>query len=198
MASRSTAPTSSTTSIRSAPACSAITPSRSSTPPPTSSRPTPPGRRRPTRPFAIDDNTGNRAVEGGIYLQDEFKLTPQVTVNYGLRYDRFDANFDDEDQVSPRVNVVWKIDDKTTAHVGYCRYFVPPPVQDLTLADINRFNGTTNAAGTLGDDPPRVERSNYYDVGVSRQVTPSLCSSAWTGSTSRPSNWWTWASSGRP
>ena len=121
-------------------------------------------------PFNIDENSGNRAFEGGVYLQDEFKLTPQWTVNYGLRYDRFDANFDDEDQVSP-LNVVWKIDDKTTAHVGYARYFVPPPVQDVTLAQINRFNGTSNAPASPNDNAPRVERSNYYDVGISRQIT---------------------------
>ena len=98
-----------------------------------------------TVPFVINDNSGNHAFEGGIYLQDEFKLTPQVTVNYGVRYDRFDANFDNEDQVSPRLNLVWKIDNATTAHVGYARYFVPPPVQSLTLDQVNRFNGTTNA-----------------------------------------------------
>jgi hypothetical protein len=122
-------------------------------------------------PFNITEDSGNRAFEGGVYLQDEFKLTPKVTVNYGLRYDRFDANFDDEDQISPRLNVVWKVDDKTTAHVGYARYFVPPPVQNVTVGQIDRFNGTTNAPASSVADAPRVERSNYYDVGVSRQMS---------------------------
>lgn len=125
-------------------------------------------------PITISENTGNHATESGIYLQDEWKILPSVTVNYGLRYDRFDANFDTEDQVSPRANVVWKIDDRTTTHAGYARYFVPPPVQDLTLADINRFNGTTNAPASPGDNAPRVERSNYYDVGLSRQLNKAF------------------------
>ena len=42
-------------------------------------------------------------------------------MNYGLRYDRFDANFDNEDQVSPRANLVWKIDDKTTTFTSAIR-----------------------------------------------------------------------------
>ena len=125
-------------------------------------------------PLNISDHSGNRSFEGGVYLQDEFRLTPQVTLNYGLRYDRFDANFDDEDQVSPRFNAVWKIDDRTTAHAGYARYFVPPPVQSLTLADINRFNNTTNAPASPNLNSPRVERSNTYDVGLSRQLSPAL------------------------
>jgi hypothetical protein len=35
-------------------------------------------------------------------------------LNYGLRYDRFDVSFDDEEQISPRANLVWKIDDATS------------------------------------------------------------------------------------
>ena len=32
-------------------------------------------------------------------------------------------------QVSPRLNVVWKPTPTTTLHVGYARYFVPPPFE---------------------------------------------------------------------
>ncbi|MDB5358012.1 MAG: hypothetical protein JWN24_4465 [Phycisphaerales bacterium] len=125
-------------------------------------------------PLFITDHSGNRALEAGIYVQDEWRLTPALTVNYGLRYDRFDANFDEEGQLSPRANVVWKIDELTTAHAGYARYFVPPPVQNLTSSSVKKFDNTTNASASSGDLSPRVERSNYYDAGVSRQVTKAL------------------------
>ncbi len=74
-------------------------------------------------PFTITANAGNSGLKSGIYLQDEWQLNDRLTLNYGLRYDRFDVSFDHEDQVSPRANLVWQIDDATSAHIGYARYF---------------------------------------------------------------------------
>ena len=42
------------------------------------------------------------------YLQDEWKLAPDFTVNYGLRFDKFTA-YTSGNQVSPRLNMVWKV-----------------------------------------------------------------------------------------
>ena len=120
-------------------------------------------------PIQILDNTRNHAVEAGGYVQDEWKLTKTLTFNYGLRYDQFDANFDHEDQLSPRANLVWKIDPATTTHIGYSRYFVPPPVQYVPPSTLAKFANTTNAPPNTIDGPPLVERSNYFDAGISHQ-----------------------------
>jgi outer membrane receptor protein involved in Fe transport len=129
------------------------------------------GLQSSTTPELIVDDTRNDALEAGIYLQDEWKLTKTLTLNYGARLDEFAANFDNEGQLSPRVNLVWKATDKTTIHVGYSRYFVPPPVQYVAPDTIAKFANTTNAPANTLDDPPKVEKSNYYDIGVSQQIT---------------------------
>ncbi len=131
------------------------------------------GAQASTTPLDIPDDSRNWGVDSGIYVQDEWRLTPKLTVNYGLRYDRFDANFENADQLSPRINAVYKIDDKTTAHIGYSRYFAPPPVQYVHPSTLAKFAGTTNAPATFQDDPTPVERSNYYDLGASRQFSPA-------------------------
>jgi len=122
-------------------------------------------------PAYIQDNSGNHGVSAGLYLQDEWKLTKKLTLNYGARYDRFDTNFADTGQLSPRVNLVYKINEKNTAHAGYSRYFVPPPLQYVGTGTVNKFANTTNAPQNFVSDPLKVERSNYYDVGISHDFS---------------------------
>jgi len=122
-------------------------------------------------PEYISDNAGNEAVTAGVYGQDEWHINRALTLNYGARFDTFNANFDNENQLSPRVNLVYKIDDATTYHAGYSRYFVTPPLQNVSQDTVNKFINTSNATGTTADDPTKVERSNYYDAGISRQIT---------------------------
>ncbi len=123
-------------------------------------------------PLDLIDNSGNRGTGVGLYLQDEWRLTDQITVNYGGRYDRFDAPFDLESQFSPRVNVVWTVDQSTTVHAGFSRYFMPPTLQYVHPATIEKFAGTTNAPLNSLDDPQKVERDKYFDLGISRQLAP--------------------------
>jgi len=133
----------------------------------------PPSPQSSDQPFRIDSNGRNTGLTSGVYLQDEWQLTNNLTVNYGLRYDRFDTNFDTEDQVSPRVNLVWKINKLTTFHAGYARYFMPPTLQYISPATIKEFEYTTDAPFNEHDDAQKAERDNYFDVGLSRQITPA-------------------------
>jgi outer membrane receptor protein involved in Fe transport len=122
-------------------------------------------------PETITANGGNRGLTSGIYLQDEWQLNDRLILNYGVRYDRFDVSFDHEDQISPRANLVWQVDDATSAHVGYARYFMPPTLQYIPPSTVKAFEYTTDAPFNERDDPPKVERDNYFDAGISRQIT---------------------------
>lgn len=123
-------------------------------------------------PFTITANGGNSGLTAGVYLQDEWQLTDHLTLNYGLRYDRFDVSFDNEEQISPRANLVWKINDATSMHIGYARYFMPPTLQHVPSATVKEFEFTTDAPFNEEDDPQKVERDNYFDMGLSRQLIP--------------------------
>jgi outer membrane receptor protein involved in Fe transport len=59
------------------------------------------------------------------YVQDEWNIGDNWTVNYGLRGDEYEA-FRTESQLSPRLGMVWQATDSTTVHAGYSRYFTPP------------------------------------------------------------------------
>ena len=101
----------------------------------------------------------------GVYLQDEWKITPKLTVNYGLRFDAIDQ-VTQENQLSPRINVVWQANDKLTAHAGYARYFTPPPLIQEGNSAIAASLGTTAAPAVTQNSPVVPERSHYFDAGI--------------------------------
>ena len=131
------------------------------------------GNQTSDQPISIADNSNNSGGLYGIYVQDEWKLTPKLTLNYGLRFDAVEE-FTHESQVSPRINLVWKPAEGTTMHIGYARYFVPPPFEAVSSTSIGNFAGTTAAPEVTQDDVVRAERSHYFDAGISQMVIPGL------------------------
>lgn len=126
------------------------------------------GAQTSTTPLSIVDNRHTRAWTWSAYLQDEWSLTDDLTLNYGLRFDAVDANRS-ENQLSPRVNLTWIPVEGTTLHAGYARYFSPPPFELVADETVAKFAGTTaEAPGTL-NDAPKSERASYFDVGVEQR-----------------------------
>jgi outer membrane receptor protein involved in Fe transport len=124
-------------------------------------------------PLIIGDGSYKAGGLYGLYVQDEWRLLPKLTINFGARFDIVDE-FTHESQLSPRVNVVWKPTDTTTVYGGYARYFVPPPFELLASSTIANFVNTTAAPAVTQNDPVRAERSNYFDLGVNQVVIPGL------------------------
>jgi outer membrane receptor protein involved in Fe transport len=120
-------------------------------------------------PTVIPDNGTKHAWSYSLYLQDEWKILEDVTVNYGVRWDQFGA-FTSADQLSPRINAVWKPWPDTTVHLGYSRYFTPPPIELVSSPSVSKFDNTTAAAPTDTDTTPLPERADYYDFGVLQKV----------------------------
>jgi len=124
-------------------------------------------------PFVIDDNSSKLGWNIGTYIQDEWKLTNQLMLNAGLRFDQL-YQYVDANQLSPRLALVYKPFDGTTFHVGYARYFTPPYQAQAYSANIALFNNTTNQPDVPLADPVKPERSNYYDIGFDQVVLPGL------------------------
>jgi outer membrane receptor protein involved in Fe transport len=119
-------------------------------------------------PVSITDNVSKTGLLMGVYVQDEWKVTNQFTINAGLRFDQMDE-FISANQFSPRLSFTYKPFENTTFHAGYARYFTPPELVEAAPANISLFNNTTGAASGQ-NDPVLPERSHYFDAGVDQKI----------------------------
>jgi len=129
----------------------------------------------PTTDQPLVVGSGNYKAGGlyGMYIQDEWRVLPKLTINFGARFDIVDE-YTSENQVSPRINFVWTPTSTTTLHAGYSRYFVPPPFELVSGAALANFANTTAAPAVTQNDPVRAERSNYFDAGINQVIIPGL------------------------
>ena len=124
-------------------------------------------------PLTIADDTRILGHLWGLYMQDEWKIRPGLTFNYGLRLDQVHTVVD-ESQLSPRLGLVLDLTPTVRVHAGYARYFTPPPTEQIDTTSVQKFLGTTNALPSNANTSVRSEKSNYYDAGLSWQLTPRL------------------------
>src|SRR4029077_14641578 len=54
----------------------------------------------------------------------------------------------------------------TSFHVGYARYFTPPPLELVDPATLSKFANTTNAPEFFRNSPVRSESAHYFDAGL--------------------------------
>ncbi len=125
------------------------------------------------QPFAIVDNHAKTGWTYSTFAQDEWQALPSLTVNFGGQFDVANTTTM-ENQVSPRLNVVWNPLTGTTFHAGYANYFTPPPMELVDLSSVTKFVGTTNEQNSTTNSPVKAERAHYFDVGVTQDILPGL------------------------
>jgi outer membrane receptor for ferrienterochelin and colicins len=121
--------------------------------------------------LAIPENDSQTQWIESLYLQDEWTALSNLTLNYGLRADHYNA-FSSGGQLSPRINAVWEVLPGTTVHGGYSRYFTPPPFELVGSETFTKFSGTTAVppGSVTADTAPLAERADYYDFGVQQKL----------------------------
>ena len=124
-------------------------------------------------PVTLNDYTAKIGWTAGAYAQDEWRITPVLTLNTGLRFDQLNQ-FVSANQWSPRIAVVYKPIVDTTLHAGASRYFTPPMQAQATQNNLALFQNTVQQPAIPLDDPVRPERATYFDVGVDQQLLPGL------------------------
>jgi outer membrane receptor protein involved in Fe transport len=124
-------------------------------------------------PFTVNDSNSLLGWNLGTYMQDEWKLTNQLTLNYGIRFDQL-YQFVNANQFSPRATLIYKPFDGTTFHAGYARYFTPPMQAQAAQSNLALFTNTTNQPDVPINDPVKPERSHYFDVGIDQKLLPGL------------------------
>ncbi|MEA3061976.1 MAG: hypothetical protein QOJ94_1757 [Sphingomonadales bacterium] len=92
-------------------------------------------------------------MPAALYIQDEWKIAPAVTLNPGVRVEWL-RGVATPAALEPRASIVWAADEDLTAHVGYARYAAAPPLGD--------------PGGTHLPD----EKDDYYDAGLQRKFGP--------------------------
>ena len=126
-----------------------------------------------TRTQAFDNTTGNLdsinddnrkiGYREEFYLQDQYTVTEQLTLNLGLRYDLIQA-YTNEGLLSPRTGVTYAFDKANVAHLFYGRQFTPAPVESVRTFNPQLLN-TSAAPEVTQSGTVQAEKSHYFEAG---------------------------------
>jgi outer membrane receptor protein involved in Fe transport len=125
----------------------------------------------PLPPVSVFDSNNKLGWLFGAYVQDEWKITNNLILNAGLRFDQM-WQFVDANQFSPRVSLTWLPFDGTTFHAGYARTFTPPTQVIAAPVNLALVQGTVQQPAVNQNDPVLPERAHIFDVGVVQKIWP--------------------------
>ena len=125
----------------------------------------------PLPPVTIFDSSSKLGWLFGSYVQDEWKITNNLTLNAGLRFDQM-WQYVDANQLSPRISLTWVPQEGTTVHAGYARTFTPPQQVIAAPTNLALLQGTVINPLVQQNDPVLPERAHIFDAGVVQKVWP--------------------------
>jgi len=125
----------------------------------------------PLPPIPVFDSSSKLGWLLGTYVQDEWKITNNLILNTGLRFDQM-YQYVDANQFSPRVSLTWMPLEGTTFHAGYARTFTPPPQVVAAPVNLALVQNTVLQPAVPVQDPVLPERAHVFDVGVVQKVLP--------------------------
>ena len=131
------------------------------------------GTTNPNNVGSFVDQSAKTGFLFGTYIADEWKMTNQLTLNYGLRFDQM-MQYTNANQFSPRISLTYTPWDGTIFHAGYARYFTPPQLVLAAPTNLALVQNTTQQPEVNQADPVLPERSHYFDVGVTQKLMPGL------------------------
>ena len=126
-----------------------------------------------TTPISLTANLNKINLVYGVYLQDQWRITDRLSVNFGSRWDRV-TGFTTDSQFSPTINSTYKPRLDTVIHAGFARNFQVPNFQNVSSGIARLFAGTTAEVSTGGSTTPFAETDYTWDVGFTHQFTPHL------------------------
>lgn len=96
-------------------------------------------------PGAPRSNTLDRTTKA-LFLQDEIECSPRVNLSAGLRYDKFQFDYQDHknsnknyksktDALSPKLALNYKVSEQTNAYISIAKAFKPPSNPKMIFTD---------------------------------------------------------------
>ena len=123
--------------------------------------------RGPGIPRPVVFNGSETGGQASAFLQDKIQLTPNLTVDAGVRFDRYSLAIS-ESHVSPRVNAAYRFPAGTVLFASYNHFYVPPPIENVLASSA----GLTSLVSEVGRPlpPVRAIKENQFELGVTQPI----------------------------
>jgi outer membrane receptor protein involved in Fe transport len=104
----------------------------------------------------------------GIYAEDKWTPSQQLSFSYGLRYDH-STGYVGGNQISPRIGVNFAPDPKNVVHAYYGRFYAAPQLEDVRQACVVLQGCSGEPVYDL-----QPETDSYFELGLAHTFSPTL------------------------